>query len=125
MERQIYDERNGLWYELCGGCYVPCLEAPESPRVGKFGRLRNTFLREHQSAIYTGMLFGGKLKLNALLEETDRQANEMLDQLIRQYAADEQITEELKANDQMAWVQTMNNIRNRAEEVVLSELIYC
>ncbi len=123
MERQIYDERNGLWYELCGDYYVPCLEAPESPRVGKFGRMRNTFLREHQSAIYTGMLFSGKL--NDHLEEIDRQANEMLDRLIEQYAAAEQISEERKANDQMAWVQTMNSIRNRAEEVVLSELIYC
>ena len=123
MERRIYDKRNGLWYELRGDYYVPCLEAPESPRVGKFGRMRNTFLREHQSAIYTGMLFSGKL--NDHLEEIDRQANEMLDRLIEQYAAAEQITEERKANDQMAWVQTMNSIRNRAEEVVLSELIYC
>ena len=123
MERQIYDERNGLWYELCGDYYVPCLETPESPRVGKFGRMRNTFLREHQSAIYTGMLFSGKL--NAHLEEIDRQENEMLDRLVEQYAAAEQITEELKANDRMAWVQAMNNIRHRAEEVVLSDLIYC
>ena len=123
MERRIYDERNGLWYELCGDYYVPCLEAPESPRVGKFGRLRSTFLREHRGAIYTGMLFSGKL--NDHLEEIDRQANEMLDRLIEQYAAAEQITEERKANDQLAWVQVMNGIRSRAEEVVLSELIYC
>ena len=123
MERRIYDKRNGLWYELRGDYYVPCLEAPESPRVGKFGRLRNTFLREHRGAIYTGMLFSGKL--NAHLEEIDRQANEMLDRLIEQYAAAEQITEERKADDQLAWVQVINSIRNRAEEVVLSELIYC
>ena len=123
MERQIYDERNGLWYELCGDYYVPCLETPESPRVGKFGRMRNTFLREHQSAIYAGMLFSGKL--NAHLKEIDRQANEMLDRLIEQYAAAEQISEDRKANDQLAWVQVMNGIRSRAEEVVLSELIYC
>lgn len=123
MKRQIYDERNGLWYELCGDYYVPCLEAPKSPRVGKFGRLRSTFLREQRGAIYTGMLFSGKL--NAHLEEIDRQANEMLDRLVWEYAAAEQITEELKANDQMAWVQAMNIIRNRAEEVVLSELIFC
>ena len=123
MEQFIFDERNGLWHELCGDYYVPCLEAPESPKVGKFGRMRNTFLREHRSAIYTGMLFSGKL--NDHLEEIDRQANEMLDRLIEQHAAAEQITEERKANDQMAWVQTMNSIRNRAEEVVLSELIYC
>ena len=123
MEQFIFDERNGLWYELCGDYYVPCLETPESPRAGKFGRLRNTFLREHRGAIYTGMLFSGKL--NAHLEEIDRQANELLDQLIEQHAAAEQITEERKANDQMAWVQVMNGIRSRAEEVVLSELIYC
>lgn len=95
----------------------------ESPRAGKFGRPRNTFLREHRSAIYTGMLFSGKL--NAHLEEIDRQANEMLDRLVWEYAAAERITQELKANDQMAWVQVMNGIRSRAEEVVLSELIYC
>lgn len=123
MERQIYDERNGLWYELCGDYYVPCLETPESPRVGRFGRLRNSFLREHRGAIYTGMLYSGKL--NAHLEEIDRQANEMLNRMVEQYAAAEHITEELKANDQMAWVQAMNNIRSRAEEVVLSELICC
>ena len=123
MEQFIFDKRNGLWYELCGDYYVPCLEAPESPRAGKFGRLRSTFLRERQGAIYTGMLYSGKL--NAHLEEIDRQAYELLDQLIEQHAAAEQITEERKANDQMAWVQTMNSIRNRAEEVVLSELIYC
>lgn len=123
MEQFIFDKRNGLWYELCGDYYVPCLETPESPRAGKFGRLRSTFLREHRGAIYTGMLFSGKL--NAHLEEIDRQANELLDQLIEQHAAAEQITEERKANDQLAWVQTMNSIRNRAEEVVLSELIYC
>ena len=123
MERRIYDERKGLWYELCGDCYVPCLEVSESPRVGKFGRLRNTFLREHRGAIYTGMLYSGKL--NDHLEEIDRQANELLDRLVEQYAAAEHTTEELKANDQMAWVQAMNGIRNRAEEVVLSDLIYC
>ena len=123
MEQFIFDERNGLWYELCGDYYVPCLETPESPRVGKFGRLRNTFLRERQGAIYTGMLYSGKL--NDHLEEIDRQANEMLDRLVWEYAAAERITQELKANDQMAWVQVMNGIRSRAEEVVLSELIYC
>ena len=122
MKRQIYDERNGLWYELCGDYYVPCLEAPESPKVGKFGRLRNAFLREQRGAIYTGMLFSGKL--NDHLEEIDRQANEMLNRMVEQYAAAEQITKELKANDQMAWAQAMNNIRNRAEEVVLQELVY-
>ena len=123
MEQFIFDERNGLWYELCGDYYVPCLETPESPMAGKFGRLRSTFLREHRGAIYTGMLFSGKL--NDHLEEIDRQANEMLDRLVWEYTSAEQISEERKANDQMAWVQTMNSIRNRAEEVVLSELIYC
>ena len=59
MERQLYDERNGSWYELCGGDYVPCLEVPESPKADRFGRLRNSFLWEHRGAICTGMLFSG------------------------------------------------------------------
>ena len=123
MEDRIYNERLGIWYQRHGDYYLPDLEPPESPKVGKFGSLRNTYLREHRRPIHTGMLFSGKL--NAHLEKIDRQANEMLDRLVKQYAAAEHISEELKANDQMAWVQAMNSIRNRAEEVVLTELIYC
>lgn len=112
-----------LTYTRHGDYYLPNIKAPESPRVSKYGMLRRTFLREHRDGIYTGMLLTGKL--NAHLEEIDRQANKMLEQLMRQYAAAEGVTEALKATDQMAWAQAMNSIQNRAEEVVLRELIYC
>ena len=111
-----------LTYRQTGDYLVPDLELPENPKVGKFGMLRQTYLREHRSPIYTGMLFSGKL--NPHLEEIDRQANEMLDRLILQMKKEQGVTEQLKAENQMLWVQTMNNIRNTAEEIVLSELVY-
>ena len=111
-----------LTYKQAGDYLIPDLELPENPKVGKFGMLRQTFLREHRSPIYTGMLFSGKL--NPHLEETDRQANEMLDRLILQMKKEQGVTEQLKAENQMLWVQMMNNIRNAAEEIVLKELIY-
>lgn len=112
-----------LTYTKHGDYYLPDLVAPESPHVSKYGMLRRKFLREHRDGIYTGMLLTGKL--NAHLEEIDRQANEMLDRLTRQYAAAEGVTEALKAADQMGWVQAMNSIQSRVEEVVLRELVYC
>lgn len=112
-----------LTYTRHGDYYLPNLVAPESPVISKYGMLRRTFLREHRDGIYTGMLLTGKL--NAHLEEIDQQANEMLELLTRQYAAAEGVTEELKATDQMAWVQAMNSIQNRAEEIILRELVYC
>ena len=111
-----------LTYKRAGDYLIPNLELPESPRVGKFGMLRQTFLREHRSPIYTGMLFSGKL--NPHLEEIDRQANEMLDRLICQMKKEQGVTEAMKAENQLLWVQRMNNIRNAAEEIVLMELIY-
>lgn len=112
-----------LTYTKHGDYYLPDLIAPESLAVSKYGMMRRTFLREHRDGIYTGMLLTGKL--NSHLEEIDRQANEMLERLMQQYAATEGVTEALKAADQMAWVQAMNSIQNRAEEVVLRELVYC
>lgn len=112
-----------LTYTKHGDYYLPDLVAPESPVISKYGMLRRKFLREHRDGIYTGMLLTGKL--NAHLEEIDRNANEMLERLTRKYAAAEGVTEALKAVDQMAWVQAMNSIQNRAEEVVLRELVYC
>ena len=111
-----------LTYKQAGDYLIPDLELPENPKVGKFGMLRQTFLREHRSPIYTGMLFSGKL--NPHLEEIDRQANEMLDRLISQMKQEQGVTEAMKAEDQLLWVQRMNNIRNAAEEIVLKELIY-
>ena len=79
-------------------------------------------MQQYHDGIYTGLLLSGKL--NAHLEEIDRSANEMFDLLFRQYAAREDVTEELKANNQMEWIRRMNDIRKRAEEIIYSELIY-
>ena len=113
---------NELTYHREGDCLLPDLLPPEAPRIGVWGMRRREFLRKHHSGIYTGLLLSGKL--NAHLEEVDRQAEEMLFQIVDQMARTEGVTEQLKATDQMAWVGTMNNIRERAEEVVYEKLIY-
>lgn len=111
-----------LTYRQEGDYLLPNVVPPEDPKVGKFGMLRRDFLRDHRKPLYTGMLLSGKL--NPHLEEVDRQATEMMDTLVAQMARAEKVTESLKASDQMLWVQSMNSIRNRAEERVLHELIY-
>ena len=111
-----------LTYRMQGDYRLPNLIPPESPKVGKYGMLRNSYLRKHREGLYTGMLMEGTL--NAHLEEVDREANRMLEQLTTQMALEQGVTEELKARDQMLWVQRMNNIRQAAEEIIYSQLIY-
>lgn len=111
-----------LTYRMQGDYRLPNLIPPESPKVGKYGMLRHSFLRKHREGLYTGMLMEGTL--NAHLEEVDREANRMLEQLTTQMALEQGVTEELKARDQMLWVQRMNNIRQAAEEIIYSQLIY-
>ena len=111
-----------LTYTTQGDYLIPDLTVPESPKLGKYGMLRRTFLREHRDGIYTGMLLNGTL--NSHLEEGDRQAQKMLDDLTEQMKALNGVTEQLKAEDQMRWVQMMNSIRHSAEEVILNDLIY-
>lgn len=122
LQKHITDERTGLHYTLHGDYYLPDLEAPEAPRIGKYGTLRHKYLRSRHRGIFDGMLLEGSL--NPHLEEIDRQANEMMERLTAQMAQAEGVTEQLKAQDQMAWVQAMNSIKNRAEEIVLHDLIY-
>ena len=124
MQKQIYDEKNGLWYELHGDYYLPCLTlAQEEKRpVGVWGQRHLRYLREHRKALYVEMLVSGKL--NSYLSDLNDQAEAMFLRLIEQVAAREGITEQLKAQDQMIWVQRMNNIRDRAVEVVNNDLIY-
>ena len=110
-----------LSYHQEGDYLLPDLLPPESPSIGIWGLRRRNYLRKHHDGIYTGMLLSGKLK--AHLEEVDRAANEMLDLLIQQYAAREGVTEELKARNQLEWVQRMNSIRERVEEIINTELI--
>ena len=122
MKKFIYNAENGLNYELVGDYYYPCLKAPEPPKVGRFGLLYLDYLRSNKRTIYYGLLISNRLKEHT--ESIDRQAEEMFSQLVEQMAKAEGVTEELKANDQLKWVRMMNNIRNRAEEIVFNKLIF-
>lgn len=111
-----------ITYTKVGDYRLPNLILPESPKVGRWGTLRYSYLRNHREGIHTGMLMKGTL--NEHLEEVDRQASKMEQQLISQLAQQENVTEQLKDESQLEWVRRMNNIRNRAEEMILHELIY-
>ena len=123
MEKQIYDEKNGLWYELQGDYYLPCLTLPEEEQkpVGIWGQRHLRYIRKNKRSFYTTLLTS--CKLNSYLADVDEQAKEMFSRLVKQLAEKENITETLKATDQMKWVGMMNNINNRATEIVLSEII--
>ena len=125
MDKYIYDKRNGLWYELQGDYYIPCLELPaekEERHIGVWGQRHRRYLKANRRALYTSLLTSGKL--NSYLADIDRQAEEMFSRLVKQMAEMEGVTEELKAAKPMEWVGRMNNIRNKAMEIVNSELIY-
>ena len=115
-------------YETMGGNYqqngnylLPNLDVPECPKVGVWGERRRKYLREHQQALYTTMMLGNTLNIH--LKEVDHTATEMYDRLTIQLAKQEGITEQMKVTDQWDWVQRMNSVRNRAEEIVRKELI--
>lgn len=123
MEKYIYDEKNGLHYELVGDYYLPCLtiDEPEQP-IGIWGQRRSHFLKDHRKVEYMNLLTSEKL--NVHLVEVDQQAQEMYDQLMHQMVAHAGITEQLKATKQMVWVQRMNTISNQVHEIVMKEFIY-
>lgn len=125
MDKYIYDEKNGLWYELQGDYYLPCLKLPEEPEVhiGIWGQRHRRYLKSHRRALYTSLLTSGKL--NDYLTDLNEQAEAMFSRLVKQLSEKEGVTEGLKAENQMLWVQRMNNIRSAAMEIVSSELIYC
>ena len=124
MEKYKFDENNGLWYELQGDYYLPCLKLPEEEQVhiGIWGQRHRRYLKEHRRVRYANLLTSGKL--NSYLVDIDRQAEEMFERLVKQMAEREGVTKQLKAENQMEWVQRMNNIRNRATEIVNAEIIY-
>ena len=124
MEKIIYDEKNGLWYELQGDYYIPCLKLSDENQVtiGIWGQRHLNYLRENKRVLLSGLQISGQL--NSYLADIDRQAEEMFDCLLKQTIAAEGITENLKAADQMAWVGKMNHIRNRATEIVYADIIY-
>ena len=116
---------NGISYTLGeDGLYYPDLYLPEETEypIGKYGMLRKTYLKEHRKGLYLELVLAGKL--NEHLHQVDEECNQMMDRLVEQMKEKQGVTEKLKMQDQMAWVGAMNSIRNRAEEIVLAELIY-
>lgn len=124
MDKYIYDEKNGPWYELQGDYYLPCLKLPkeESGYIGIWGQRHLRYLKQHRKVLYSELLISGKL--NDYLADLNEQAEEMFSRLVKQLAEKEGVTEANKAENQMLWVQKMNNIRNAAMEIVSNDLIY-
>ena len=123
MAKYIYDEKNGLWYELQEDYYLPCLKLPkeESRHIGIWGKRHLRYLKQHRKVLYSELLISGKL--NDYLADINEQVEEMFSRLVKQLAEKEGVTEVLKAENQMLWVQKMNNIRNAAMAVVSNDLI--
>ena len=124
MKQTIYDEKTGLWYELRGEYYLPCVTVPggaDKP-VGIWGQRHLRYLKQYKKSVYRELLRSGRLC--SYLQEIDCKAEYMLDSIMEDLAAREGVTEALKAQNQMAWVQRMNDIRDRAMEMVSSDLIF-
>ena len=125
MDKYIYDESNGLWYELQGDYYIPCLILPtekEYKPIGLWGQRHKRYLQEHKRAVYITFLTSGKL--NCYLTDIDEQAAEMIFRLVEQMADKESVTEQLKVEKPMLWVGRMNEIQTRAREIVYVDIIY-
>ena len=124
MKKHIYDESNGLWYELVGDYYFPVLtlSSEEQRSIGKWGRMHRDYLEQNHPIRFDDLVLSGQLW--TYLADLNEQAQERLSLIIEQMTAAEGVTEELKATNQMAWIGAMNSIRNRAEEIILRELIY-
>lgn len=124
MDKYIYDENNGLWYELQGDYYLPCLTLPpeEKKPIGIWGQRHKYYLKEYRKATYITLLTSGKL--NAYLAEIDEQAQERFEWFMEQMKQAQGITEQLKAENALEWVGRLNNIRACATEEVNSEIIF-
>lgn len=124
MDKYIFDESNGLWYELHGDYYLPYLTIPEEEHqpIGIWGKRHHQYLKENHRALCDALLLKGEL--NRHLAEVDQRAENLLFELVKQLAERAGVTEQLKAADQMEWVRQMNAIHNQAEEIVNNEVIY-
>ena len=124
MDKYIYDENNGLWYELQGDYYIPCLTIPEEEQqpIGMWGRRHLRYIREYRKGLYNSLLLS--MTLNSYLAELNEQAEDMFFRLVKELAEKEGVTETLKAENQMLWVQRMNAVRETATEIVNNDLIY-
>ena len=120
--KSLYEELGGT-YRQVGDYFIPDIELPErNYEIGKYGRMRHRYLKEHRKIQYTTMILDGTLYDH--LEEVDRLCNERMEIIVTSMKKQQGITEDLKARDQLAWVGAMNNIRNAAEEIILRELVY-
>ena len=125
MEKHIYNEQAGISYTLHGDYYLPDLALPDEEKgveIGVWGQRHLRYIKQHRKVFYTNLLTSGKL--NGYLADIDKQAQDMLFQLVKQMIEREDVTEKLKADNQMEWVARMNNIRSRATEIVNTDLIY-
>ena len=123
MKKYISDEKNGLDYMLVDGVYLPNLISTETHyEIGHWGQRHLAYLKQHKKVLYNSLLTN--CKLNSYLHDVDVRAIEMYDRLVVQLKEQQGITEKLKADDMMAWVQAMNNITNQAREIVYNEVIY-
>ena len=124
MDKYIYDEKNGLWYELQGDYYLPCLKLPkeESRHIGVWGQRHLRYIKQNRKVLYLNLLTSGKL--NGYLADIDKQAEAMFSRLLEQMAEHEGITEELKAEHPMEGIGRMNALRESAVEIVNAEVIF-
>ena len=124
MDKYIYDDKNGLWYELQGDYYIPCLILPaekEQP-IGLWGQRHLRYLKEYHRNTYTTLLTSGRL--NTYLADIDKQAQERMERLTEQMKRAQGITEQLKEENTLKWVQKRNNIQAYAKEIVNNEIIF-
>ena len=124
MDKYIYDDKNGLWYELQGDYYIPCfiLPAEKEQPIGLWGQRHLRYLKEYRRATYITLFTSGRL--NNYLADIDRQAQERMERLTEQMKQAQGITEQLKTKNALEWTQRMNNIRACAKEIVEKEIIF-
>ena len=123
MKNCITDERTGISYTLVGNVYIPNLVSTDtSYEIGRWGKQHKEYIKQNKPVFYSMLVT--QCKLNSYLHDIDTRASEMYDNLVKQLAEQEGVTEQLKADDMMTWVQAMNNISNRAKEILCNEIIY-
>lgn len=125
MKKHIIDKKTGISYTLQGDYYLPDLTLPEDTEtrpIGLYGEWHRRYLQKYKNAVYMELLYSGRL--HSYLADINEQAKKQFDLLVKQLAEKEEVTEKLKAENQMEWVGRMNNIRSRADEIVMKDLIY-
>ena len=124
LKKEYTDEKTGITYTLKGDYYIPNLTIPKDTNynIGKYGRARLKYIKKYKATLVTDLLLDGKL--NSYLHSIDEKCKTLLDNIMTKLAKEENVTEYLKASNQLEWVDKMNNIKNRAEEIIYNEYIY-